>query len=112
VSAEPTEPSKTDDYLAQVAKFIPAEVVAFYVAAFGLFASAKEGTPVETLAWITFAIGLVATIIYTFWVGKKDNVPNVEVKTVFGVIGFVIWRTLWADHFQPTHGIIRYMDHS
>ena len=84
-------PSNTDDHLAQVAKFIPAEVLTFYVAAFGLFTLAKEGTPVETLAWITFAIAFFATIIYTYFVGKKDKVPGVEAKTIFAVVGFLIW---------------------
>lgn len=96
-----TENKSTDDYLGQVVKFIPAEVVAFYVAAFGLFASAKEGTPIETLAWITFGVGFAGTIVYTFLVGKKDKVPNVLLKTVFGVIGFVIWAYTLGGPFAP-----------
>src|SRR5439155_4230990 len=49
-----------DTYFDKVVKFIPADIVAAWVAVTGLVASAPD-IPRETILWIAFAIGLILT---------------------------------------------------
>src|SRR4030042_2841657 len=101
---EEETPTPTDNHLAQVAKFIPAEGVTFYVGVFGLFSLAKEGTPVEALAWIIFAIAFGATIFYTYFVGKKDQVPGVVAKRILATAAFVVWALALGGPFAYLSG--------
>jgi len=75
-----------------MAKFIPAEVVAFFVGAFGILELAKEGDPVELLAWAIFVACFVATIAYTYGSAQRDEVHIGKVaKTILTTIAFIIW---------------------
>lgn len=83
----------TDNRLSQMSKFIPAEVVAFFVGAFGLVELAKEGDPVGLLSWAIFAGCFVATIAYTYGSAKKEkiDVQGKVAKTILTTIAFIIW---------------------
>ena len=92
-----------DDYLSQVAKNIPAEVIAFYTGAIALMkdridltsaTSTNSGTTDSTAllaGWLAFGIGIAGTLFYSWWKNKKDDVPNVAIKVGLGVVAFLIW---------------------
>src|SRR3989441_7705480 len=72
VPPPPIPPGEIDTYFDKVVKFIPADIVAAWVAVTGLVASAPD-IPRETILWIAFAIGLILT---AWWTGRQAAAPG------------------------------------
>jgi hypothetical protein len=101
------ETTQVDNYAARIAKYVPAEVIAFYVAADKLFvpasSSAPSGSPVVGISPITsfidthgvyFAAGifffaLLATPLYILQQSEKGQPWSVH--ATMSSIAFVIW---------------------
>jgi 4-hydroxybenzoate polyprenyltransferase len=91
----PTE-QKPDDYVAHLAKFVPVEVISFYVAMSAAAATAKSTLPsYETVAWVMFLMGFFATLIFTLATNKRelrpDKIPGVYSKAAISTGAFVVW---------------------
>jgi hypothetical protein len=107
---------KPDDYVAQLWKFIPSEIVSFYVA---IFAAAAAATGITSgTYWIMFVMGLVATFVFTLANNKKDmqnQIPGVISKTIISTIAFFVWAfTLGAPFtslswYNPFYGTMLLM---
>ena len=54
------QPVEIDSYFDKVLKYIPADIVAAWVAVTGLVSSAQE-IPRQTVLWVAFGIGLLLT---------------------------------------------------
>lgn len=85
-----------DDYVAQLAKFVPAEVVSFYVAMFAAASTAKSTfTSYETVTVVMFLMGFFATLIFTFATNKKElkphDAPGLYSKAAISTGAFVVW---------------------
>ena len=116
--APPPPPTqKPDDYVSQLTKFIPSEVVSFYVA---IFAAAGAVTGIASgTYWIMFLMGLVATLFFTLASNKKelraDQIPGVYSKTVISTVAFFVWAfTLGAPFtsfswYHPFYGTMLLM---
>lgn len=115
--AASAEAQKPDDYVAQLVKFIPSEVVSFYVA---IFAAAGAATGITSgIYWIMFAMGLVATFFFTLANNKKDlmanQIPGVFSKTIISTMAFFVWAfTLGAPFtslswYHPFYGTMLLM---
>jgi hypothetical protein len=94
--------TSTDGDLAAVSKFIPAEVISVFVAAFSFLELATTDFPIELISWVLFFGCLVATIVITFFTLKREKVeivgipgqleiPGQTLKTVLTTIAFIIW---------------------
>ena len=76
-----------DSYLERVAKYVPAEIVAAYLAIIGFAVNVSSG---KTLAMIlAFAVCLVATPLYLWRMGKGSTVKAVHL--IVSSIAFVVW---------------------
>jgi hypothetical protein len=85
VRAEEEKPK--DDYFTQIIKYIPSEAVALYLTLYGIVAAAKTQVPFETILWILFIVGLIATPIYLLRVTKVKDKVQLAISTV----AFFIW---------------------
>jgi hypothetical protein len=94
---------EVDTFLDRVVKYIPAEIVSAWVTAKGVV----EGTAVpskQTILWICFLLGVVATVIYTL---KQTAVPNQRPavrQTVIATVAFIIWAIALGEPFATLFG--------
>lgn len=87
---------KEDDYVAQLAKFVPVEVIAFYVAMSAAATTVKSTLPsYETVTSVMFLMGFFATLIFTLATNKRElrpgDAPGVYSKAAISTGGFVVW---------------------
>ena len=83
-----------DGYFDKIVKYIPADIVAAWVAISALVKGATD-VPANTILWISFAVGLGLT---AWWTWMQTNVPGqppalkqISISTVaFGVWVFAI----------------------
>ena len=76
-----------DGYGSRVLKYIPAEVVAVYIAVQGAIDAAEPTGPNETLLWIAFGILLVLTPVYLWRVAHVTK----TLQLVIATISFAVW---------------------
>lgn len=99
LAAPPAKPT-ADTYLDRVAKYVPAEVVGFYLFVNNVIDQAVKSAPAGTaptmatlpigwIAWGTFLAGLAATPLYIAFVKEKGDawITNTFVST----LAFPIW---------------------
>lgn len=87
VSAAPS----SDDYLGRLLKYIPAEIVGFYLVAAGLI-SPKPDTPNFTGLWVVFALGFILVPIY-FWIATSRDQGKGPLRSqiVLATIAYPVW---------------------
>ena len=93
----------TDTYFDKVVKFIPADIVAAWVAVTGLVASAPD-IPRETILWIAFGIGLILT---AWWTWKQASAPGRRPPVTQAIIStgaFAVWVFALGGPFQHVPG--------
>jgi hypothetical protein len=95
---------KPDDYASQIGKFIPAEIIAFYVAMFAAATAVKDTLPsYQLVTTVMFFMGLIATLIFTFATGKKDlksiNAPGLYSKALISTGAFIVWAFTFGAPF-------------
>lgn len=91
-----------DNYAERIAKYVPAEVIAFFLAADKLFpdpngGDAKSGTLLDKLiasyslevAAAVFAIGLIGTPAY-IWQQRAEGEPW-KVHAIMATLAFIVW---------------------
>ncbi len=96
---------KLKDYGERVAKFIPAEILAFYTAAVQLILT-KEGPQHATFRLWGFAIvGVIAWIITPIYLSIFGTDPRqVRINQVVGSIAFGVWAYAYpAGWFAEAH---------
>ena len=79
-----------DTYFDKVLKYIPADIVAAWVAVSGLVKSAAS-VPANTVLWICFLIGVLLTAVWTW---KQTNVagqPTAVKQIIVSTIAFGVW---------------------
>jgi ACR3 family arsenite efflux pump ArsB len=85
------ENAKPEEYLGRLVKYIPAEIVAIYLAATGFVPAVDESR--QTWLWIIFAACAVLTPIY-FYLATRDkekgNRPLV-IQVVLATVAFPVW---------------------
>jgi hypothetical protein len=99
-----------DDYISQLAKFIPAEVVSFYTAILVSAQAITTELPDQNVYWLMFAMGLIATIIFSYANNKKElrrddnDIPGQLIKPTLTTIAFVIWAFTLGTPFDQIPG--------
>ncbi|MBU1050653.1 hypothetical protein KKG90_11595 [Candidatus Bipolaricaulota bacterium] len=76
-----------DSYLERVAKYVPAEIVAAYLAIIGFAVSVPSGKLIAMI--LAFAVCLIATPLYLWRMGKGSKVKAVHL--IISSIAFVVW---------------------
>jgi hypothetical protein len=93
------EVRQPDKYTDKLLKDIPADVIAAWLAAKGLILSAG-GVPTNLILWISFAIGLVLTFLWTLKQtsepGKKPAITQCAISSA----AFVIWAMAMGSPFD------------
>jgi hypothetical protein len=89
-AAAPASAPNVDDYLGRLLKYIPAEIVGFYLAAAGLM-SPQPGAPNYTGLWVVFALGFILVPIY-FWIATtREGKRPLWSQIVLATIGYPVW---------------------
>jgi len=120
------EAAKTEaqSYTEQILKYIPAEVVAFYIPALGAAAALKPtttGTGTTSSAygyvvWLIFLLALVGTFIYTHKNSKTElkqkKIDNVGqrslLKAAISTLAFLFWALYLGGPFVGIEGYATY----
>lgn len=79
-----------DGYFDKIVKYIPADIVAAWVAVGALVKGATD-VPVNTVLWISFVVGLVLT---AWWTWAQTNVPGkppAVKQIVISTLAFAVW---------------------
>ena len=92
-----------DTYFDKVVKYIPADVVAAWVAVTGLVSSAS-GIPRQRTLWVAFAIGLVLTAWWTWKQATAAGRPPPVTQTIISTGAFAVWVFALGGPFQHVPG--------
>lgn len=79
-----------DDYFDRLVRYIPADIVAAWVAASGAIAGASD-VPTQTLLWICFIVGLVLTAWWTWQRTQEPGAPTAVTQIVVSTGAFAVW---------------------
>jgi len=98
-----TPPVEFDSYFDKAVKYIPADIVAAWVAVTGLVSSARD-VPRQTILWVAFGIGLLLT---AWWTWKQAAAPGRRPPVTQAVIStgaFAVWVFALGGPFQHVPG--------
>jgi hypothetical protein len=79
-----------DGYFDKVVKYIPADIVAAWVAISALVKGATN-VPVNTVLWISFVVGLVLTAWWTWAQTNVTGKPPAVKQIVISTLAFAVW---------------------
>src|SRR2546426_9990770 len=102
-AAAGAQPVEIDTYFDKVVKYIPADVVAAWVAVTGLVSSARD-IPRQTMLWVAFGIGLILT---AWWTWQQAAMPGRRPPVTQGIVstgGFAAWGFACAGSCQAPAG--------
>ena len=86
--------SDRDSYLERVGKYVPAEIVAAYIALIGFAANVSPASKQAALI-VIFGVCLVATPLYLWRMGKTSRVKAVHI--VLSSLAFIVWAYAVGD---------------
>jgi len=92
--------STQEDYFGRLAKFIPAEIVALYVAAVGVIPHVPAGTPNFRALWIVFGITLALVPLYLFFATKRGGKKPLPLQIVLATVAFPVWVFAMGGPFE------------
>jgi hypothetical protein len=100
-------PGKVTQYADAVAKWIPGDVVAFYLGAITLISGPPPVTHPSVWLWLGVA---VATAVLIVTAGRKAGRPRNDIlkRVAFGILAFFVWSAIipqsgWAAFSWPAH---------
>jgi hypothetical protein len=103
------DPGTTQDSAwEKIIKYIPGEVVAFYLSIANLLANANlVDRALETAQWVFFAVFLVATPLYAWQLPKDPDQPKPSHRfhILWATIAFGVWAFAMGGPFKTTFGI-------
>ena len=98
-----TPPVEFDSYFDKAVKYIPADIVAAWVAVTGLVSSARD-IPQQAVLWVAFGIGLLLT---AWWTWKQAAAPGRRPPVTQAIIStgaFAVWVFALGGPFQHVPG--------
>lgn len=103
-------PITEDGYKDRLLKYIPADVVAAYLALKGFVALLRDPAPIATIHWILFAIVWVSTIPWQRKIAKITKWRQVWIGTgAFAVWAISLGEPFSAENiswYQPAYGAL------
>ncbi len=103
-------PEKVDTYVSKLMKYMPAEVVAAYVAIEAIFKSVADVSTV--IQWIVVGVLLVFTPLYIWRLTEETGQPTAWAQIIVATIAFPVWIFSLGgpfatyDWYQPYYGAI------
>jgi hypothetical protein len=97
---EPTgAQQKTEGSAERILKYIPAEVVAFYVAALGVIDSLPKETPgMKSAYWVVLILGLIVAPLYILKLGKWAKTATLQ--AIWSGVAFLVWAYTLGGAFK------------
>lgn len=101
-----------DAYLTKIVKYIPAEIVAAYVAASRALEGAQDQVPLETLLWIVAGVLFVLTPLWTLFAAAEPGKPRPVFQACAAALGFACWVFALGGPFEfqtwyrPVYGTV------
>ena len=89
-----------DTYFGKVVKYIPAEIVAAYVAASGALRSAAGQVPLEAWLWVVGAALLVLTPIWVLVAAAEPGRPRPTFQAGAATVAFACWVFALGGPFE------------
>ena len=89
-----------DSYYDRLFKYIPADVVAGWIAVKGIIASVPEGSR-ENLYWICFIAGVIFTILWTYKLTSKEGHKPAWLQIIIATLAFIVWVVVTGEPFNP-----------
>ena len=102
-AAAGAQPVEIDTYFDKVVKYIPADVVAAWVAVTGLVSSARD-IPRQMMLWVAFGIGLILT---AWWTWQQAAMPGRRPPVTQAIVStgaFAVWVFALGGPFQDVPG--------
>jgi hypothetical protein len=89
-----------DDYLARLAKYIPAEIIALYVAM--VAAAPQSDHHYEVILWVIFGLNAVLVPIYMWIVTSRDpgKKQPLWIQVVLATVAFPVWAFAMGGPFS------------
>ncbi|HEY6209311.1 MAG TPA: hypothetical protein VIW28_09635 [Gemmatimonadales bacterium] len=92
-----------DSYFDKAVKYIPADIVAAWVAVTGLVSSARD-LPRQTILWVAFGIGLLLTALWTWKQAAAPGRRPPVTQTIISTGAFAVWVFALGGPFQHVPG--------
>jgi hypothetical protein len=81
---------KPDDYTDRIVKYIPADIVAAWLAVTSAIKSAANPPSVRTL-WLIFAVGAIFAALWTWRKASEPGKPAPYIQTAVSTLAFFVW---------------------
>ncbi|SEH06317.1 hypothetical protein [Candidatus Venteria ishoeyi] len=91
---------RVDSYFDKVMKYIPADIVAAWIATTGIINSASTKMPQATVLWIAFASGLVLTALWTWKQTSETDKPLAATQILISTTAFAVWVFALGGPFE------------
>jgi hypothetical protein len=88
---EATTSQTVDTYTDKIVKYIPADVVAAWVAASGIISGAADTFPKNTALWASFIFGVIITPLWTLRQTRGPGLPPAYKQAVISTLAFIVW---------------------
>jgi hypothetical protein len=82
---------RVDTYADKIVKYIPADVLAAWVAACGIIAGAAETFPKNNALWICFAFGVIITPLWILRQTRAPGLPPASKQAAISTAAFIVW---------------------
>jgi len=98
-----TPPVEFDSYFDKAVKYIPADIVAAWVAVTGLVKIARD-VPRQTILWVAFGIGLLVTALWTWKQAAAPGRRPPVTQAIISTGAFAVWVFALGGPFQHVPG--------
>ena len=98
-----TPPVEFDSYFDKAVQYIPADIVAAWVAVTGLVSSARD-VPRQAILWVAFGIGLALTALWTWKQAAAPGRRPPVTQAIISTGAFAVWVFALGGPFQHVPG--------
>lgn len=95
--------SSIDGYFDKVVKYVPADIVAAWIAADALIRGSGGDVPKTALMWVAFSVGLALTAPWTIRQTRLVGAPPAVRQAVISTFAFGLWVFAIGGPFAKLH---------
>jgi len=89
-----------DSYLTKLVKYIPAEIIAAYVAASRALEAARDEVAYGTLLWVVAGALVALTPIWTLYATREPGRPPATFQAAAATVAFACWVFALGGPFE------------
>lgn len=89
-----------DSYYDRLIKYVPADVLGFWIAVSGLIKGSSVSISKTTLFWVMFIIGVVLTVLWTLKQTSEPGKPPAITQTIISTGSFIVVVFALGEPFQ------------